>query len=250
MYPDRVVTSRSIVPSKPGGRIGVIWIATNFYMDGSELLAKLRAIPQQEAEPSGSSGSLVAVGLAFAAVTSVAGCLAGYHLKEPNEIEVIVEKEIDEDELPVPLKLHRRRSIGAPPPFARGHVVDDGALAQRIEPCKIKELIPYAKKPGMVTLGPGDPPNELQPLEHLSFRTTDGQQVALGGLHLEAALGYGDGLGHPELVDWLRVHMMSQHRLGSDRHRQPWAVCTTVGSSDAIQKCVRLLVDRESSNSV
>ena len=184
--------------------------------------------------------------------------MAGYYLKEDSGI--------DEDDLPAPLKLHRRRSIGAPPPFARPHVLDDGALAQRIQPCKIKALIPLAKKPGMATLGPGDPPSSLQPLETVSFTTvrsppttpstpsifrrpwfgelvqrcrlsfawesflcqSDGLACSLGRAELEAALAYGNGLGQPGLIGWLTEHMEAQHGL-KEREEGSWGICATVG---------------------
>ena len=103
----------------------------------------------------------------------------------------------------------REDCAGEAPPLLGALVV------ARMEPCKIKAMIPVARREGIVTLGPGDPPKPLYPINGLRVSVTPyagGERLLdVDGAALERALSYGNGLGQPEMVAWLTEHMRRQH---------------------------------------
>eukprot|EP00736_Rhodelphis_marinus_P002948 Rmarinus@m.23907 len=116
------------------------------------------------------------------------------------------------------------------------------SFASRVETNPIKQLIPFSRKEGMISLGAGLPPSDLFPIHSMSLRLTDGATVevgAAGDFPLSHGLQYGPSSGYTPLLDWVTRYIQRYHH----PQYEDWCVLLTTGNTDALFKVIAAVLD-------
>ena len=118
-----------------------------------------------------------------------------------------------------------------------------GYLSERSlarEPSAIRALQPLLSEPGMISLGGGMPNPSTFPFDEITVGICGGESAgsfSLQGKELEAILQYSSTRGIPSLLSHLEETQRREH--GSVQP-EPFEICVTTGSQDALSKAFDL----------
>ncbi|KAJ3085497.1 hypothetical protein HK100_009032 [Physocladia obscura] len=109
----------------------------------------------------------------------------------------------------------------------------------RRAPSAIRELVPMASIPGMISLHEGNPNPEMYPYVGLNFLLRTGETITVPSGELVRALEYTQTNGFPQLLAWLKNLQILEHR---PSFRDNFDVCIGSGSQDLISKAFDMLL--------
>jgi kynurenine/2-aminoadipate aminotransferase len=119
-------------------------------------------------------------------------------------------------------------------------------LSVRRQPSPIRELLPVAMQPGMISLAGGLPNGKGFPFKSCTFELNDGNTLRIDGREIEEALQYSPTEGVPSLQNWLLNHQVVRHGINPN----DYSLLVTSGSQDGLTKAFEMLIDVDGGDSV
>eukprot|EP01095_Lingulamoeba_sp_RSL-Kostka_P013085 TRINITY_DN5322_c0_g2_i1.p1 TRINITY_DN5322_c0_g2~~TRINITY_DN5322_c0_g2_i1.p1 ORF type:complete len:221 (+),score=57.59 TRINITY_DN5322_c0_g2_i1:65-727(+) len=115
--------------------------------------------------------------------------------------------------------------------------------SKRRLPSAIRELIPIAKEPGMISFGAGNPNPNLFPFKKIKVELENDVDIEVEGNILNQGLQYSSSYGLPSLIETLKEKQKKVHT--TQREDDLWTICITNGSQSALNKTFDMLLDEE-----
>lgn len=112
-------------------------------------------------------------------------------------------------------------------------------LSLRRKPSPIRECLPMAMRPGMISLAGGLPNGSSFPFKNCTLELSNGEKLSISGPQFEEALQYGPTEGIPALQKWLVDHQVTRHGIDPSKY----SLLVTSGSQDGLTKAFEMLID-------